>query len=251
MSVNRLLKEPSIVLPSFARRQASHAPSTLGSSAQWSPDSVTKSIFTRPLGRFLTEHNNGCSERYYGPTSLESLLLDIKDRITESSDFETQMLRECALQARHKIDLLVGQGEEELIKDRSPPTAPPFAILDAMIEPYFSSISHHFPIWTKERFNRMTTNLRQSPSEQDLASIVCCNNLILMALSANLLCSHQGKSIQSRQVRKTSSIDFDVIAGFLKNAKRALKNIDQIVSPRLINVQALLSLVRSFSPQPK
>ena len=171
-------------------------------------------------------------------------MLDMKDIITEGLEFETQTLRECVLQAQRKIDLLVGQGEDELIKDRSPPTVPPFAILDAMVEPYFASISYHVPIWTRERFNRIATALRQSiPSEQDLASIICCNNLILMALSANSLCSHRGESLQTNQARKTSSFDFDVIAGFLNNAKRALKNIDQIVSPRLINVQALLSLV--------
>jgi len=51
------------------------------------------------------------------------------------------------------------------------------------------------------------------------------------------------QALRPRLRQLTSSIDFDVIAGFLTNAKRALKNIDQFVSPRLINVQALLSLV--------
>lgn len=40
-------------------------------------------------------------------------------------------------------------------------------------------------------------------------------------------------------------MEFDMIAGFLANARRAVQNIDQLVSPGLINVQALLSLVRS------
>lgn len=58
--------------------------------------------------------------------------------------------------------------------------------------------------------------------------------------------------MQIKQAAKTSSIDFDIITGFLTNAKRALKHIDQLVSPRLTNVQALLSLVclRLMLPYP-
>jgi hypothetical protein len=66
-----------------------------------------------------------------------------------------------------------------------------------------------------------------------------------MAMSADSLGSHQRESMMSKQTRKTSSIDFDLIAGFLTNAKRAVSIIDQLVSPHLINVQALLSLVMS------
>ncbi|KAK2743553.1 hypothetical protein FQN57_004851 [Myotisia sp. PD_48] len=215
-------------------------------------NSGTFSIFTRPSGRFLTDHNNRDSERYVGPTSLDSLILDIKDVIAEHTESENQSLQECAQLAQCKINHLVGLREEELLKNGSPPTVPPFAILDAMIEPYFASINRKFPIWTKERFVRMATALQHSPSpEQDVASIVCCNNLILMTLTATSLSSRRGKSVHMQKfTRKTSSIDSDLIAGFLTNAKRAFENIDQIVSPRLINVQALLSLVCSHLYQP-
>lgn len=209
---------------------------------------MTKPVFTRPLGRFLTNLNddNSSGERYFGPTSLESLVLDIKDVIAKLLGSESQRLRECALLAQRKIDLLIGRGHEELIKDGSPPTAPPFAILDAMIEPYFATINPHFPIWTKEQFNRMATALRQSTSpEQNAASIISCNNLILMTLTANSLRSRWGRPVQIKHAHKSSSIDFDVTTGFLTNAKRAIENIELVLSPRLVNVQALLSLVRS------
>ncbi|KAL8824485.1 MAG: hypothetical protein Q9191_005029 [Dirinaria sp. TL-2023a] len=179
------------------------------------------------------------------------LSTDMKDVIAEDLEIETPTLRECVLQAQRRIDDLVGQGEDDFTIDRSPPTAPPFAILDAMIEPYFATFGKHVPIWRKESFNRMAAILREStPSEQDLASIICCNNLILMALSANTLCSRRADSLRTKQASKNSSIDSDVISGFLNNAKRALKNIDQLVSPRLINVQALLSLGPSGRPIP-
>lgn len=172
-------------------------------------------------------------------------MLNIKDELSESPGVDSSALEESIQEAQRNIDLLVLQDEDKFTGETALPTAPPFAILDAMVELYFGTMNHHFPIWTKEKFTQMTAILRQSSSsERDLASIVCCNNLILMAMSAESLSAHQRDSIQSKEARKISSIDSDIIAGFLANAKRAVKNIDQLVSPSLINVQALLSLVR-------
>lgn len=171
-------------------------------------------------------------------------MLNIKDAMFEIPGVESNAIEECVLQAQQKIDLLVSQGEDKYTGEISLPTEPPFAILDAMIETYFGSMNQYFPIWTKNRFRQMATRLRESSSsERDLASIICCNNLILIAMSAESLCAHQRDHYQSKGARRTSSIDTDIIAGFLANAKRAIRNVDQLVSPRLLNVQALLSLV--------
>jgi hypothetical protein len=145
-------------------------------------------------------------------------------------------VRECALLAHHKIDLLIAW-EEELIKDGSAPTAPPFSVLEAMIESYFATIKPHFPIWTKEHFIRLATASQESDfPDQDRAYIICSNDLILMALAANSLRSRPGKQVKSKRTRKTSSIDFDLTKSFLTNAKRAIENVELLLSPRLINV---------------
>lgn len=90
----------------------------------------------------------------------------------------------------------------------------------------------------------MATALRQSTvPERDLASIICCNNLILMTLTANSVSSRQGRSAKTKHRLQTPSMHSELITGFVRNAERAFRNIDQVVSPRLINVQALLSLV--------
>lgn len=173
-------------------------------------------------------------------------MLDLRDVIAERFGTETGELSECAQLAQRKIDLVISQGEEELIRHGAPPTAPPFAILDAMIEPYFATINPQFPIWRKDQFIQLANALRQSASpEQDWASSICCNNLILMSLTANSLRSHRGRPVQSQHARKISSIDSDLTIAFLANAKRAVGNIQLVLAPRLINVQALLSLVCS------
>lgn len=170
-------------------------------------------------------------------------MLDLKDVITERFETATPTLRERAVLAQRNIDLLLDQ-EEEPIKDGSLPTTPPFIILDLILEPYFATVNDYFPIWTKERFRLMATALRQSTvPERDLASIICCNNLILMTLTANALSSRQGRSAKTKHRLQTPSVDSELITGFVRNAERAFKNIDQLVLPRLINVQALLSLV--------
>ncbi|KAE8131094.1 putative fungal-specific transcription factor [Aspergillus pseudotamarii] len=239
-STQRLFEESSTV-SSSSRRLASASRPTPQLTPQRFPDPLKSPIFTRPRGRFLLDQKS--DERCFGPTALESLMLNIKDELLESPDMDRGTVKECVLQAQRKIDLLVGQGEEMPLGEKSPPTTPPFAILDAMIEPYFTTVNEHFPIWTKKGFMQMATTLRQStPAQRDLASIICCNNLILMAMSADSLSSHQRESMQPKPTRKSSSIDFDLIAGFLTNAKHAVNNLDQLVSPHLINVQALLSL---------
>ncbi|KAI1776600.1 hypothetical protein F4818DRAFT_354047 [Hypoxylon cercidicola] len=226
---------------------------TLQSGHTWPTPEETTSIlhetevFRRPLGHFLRSHDVEGSERYFSPTSLESLMYDIKDLFLVpliNGESENQSVRQCALLAQHKLVDLVSRNEE-IIRNGAPPTAPPISILKAMIEPYFVTVNPQLPIWTRESFMRVATALEEnSLVNQDLGLVVCSNNLILMTLAANL--SHaspqQDKSRQSKSARIGSSINLDLMNGFLANAKRAVEYAGLLLSPRLINVQALLSL---------
>ncbi|KAI0900049.1 fungal-specific transcription factor domain-containing protein [Annulohypoxylon nitens] len=212
-----------------------------------SPTSCESPIFKRPLGHFLRSQNGENTERYFDPTSLESLLYSIRDSLLEplvSGGSENQSVRESALLAQQKLDRLLNR-EETTIRNGILPTAPPISILKAMVEPYFSTINSHFPIWTKESFMEIVAALQETESsDQDLGRIVCSNNVILMTLAANLLQPppHPDKSSRSRSTRGASSIDLDLTKGFLANARRAIEHADVLLTPRLINVQALLSL---------
>ncbi|EFQ96991.1 hypothetical protein MGYG_00034 [Nannizzia gypsea CBS 118893] len=240
-SLKRLFEGSLVVVPPSSRYPVSPSRTTPQLSPQQSADPAKVPVFTVPLGRHHLGPDN--DRRFFGPTALESLMLNIKDEISDIPDIESHTLKEGVLQAQRKVSLLVDQQDDGPTKGNSPPTAPPFAILDAMVEPYFATTNHHFPIWTKEKFTRMAATLRQSAvPDQDLASIICCNNLVLMAMSADSLCSNRRESLQTKQARKSSSIDSDIVEGFLTNAKRSLNNLDQLISSRLINVQALLSM---------
>ncbi|KID84202.1 Transcription factor, fungi [Metarhizium guizhouense ARSEF 977] len=169
-------------------------------------------------------------------------MLNFKDTLADGLDPETPALKECTDLALCDVCLPMNQ-REELPTDESLPTAPPSAILNAMIEPYFAAVNPHFPIWTKQQIQEMAATLEQSTSpERDAATMICCNNLILMTLTANSLRSRWGKPLQTKHRRRHLSVDSDITAGFLMNAKRAIKHVELLLSPCLVNVQALLSL---------
>ena len=243
-SLKRLLEERSTGSPASTRTPPSPTGRVDDSSAPWFPEAAPVLTFAKPCGHFIVDNNQDIkSERYFGPTSFESLILDLKDVVTESFETATPTLRECAALAQHNIDLLLDQ-EDEPTKDGALPTTPAFVILELMIEPYFATFNDYFPIWTKERFRGMASVLRQSTvPERDLASVICCNNLILMTLTANSMRFRQGRPAKAEHRLQTPSMDSELITDLVNSAERAFKNIDQLLSPRLINVQALLSLV--------
>ncbi|EFY88260.1 fungal specific transcription factor [Metarhizium acridum CQMa 102] len=126
---------------------------------------ITRRGITRPQGTFLTIPSQGLGEKLFGPTSLESLMLNFKDMLADVLDSEAPLLKECTQSALRDVGLPMSQ-REELPADESLPTARP-----------------------------------------------------------NL------------------SIDSDITAGFLMNAKRAIKHVELLLSPCHVNDQALLSLM--------
>lgn len=165
----------------------------------------------------------------------------------QTSKPEVEELSEAVLLAHDKIESLLSR-DNGPIQDGCAPTIPPYSVLEAMIEPYFSTINPYFPIWTKTRFIQFSTASQHSKGlEQDRAYITCSNNLILMTLAATSLRSRSAQQAHSAHQSRSSSVDFDLTRTFLTNAKRAIKNVELLLSPHLINVQALLSLV-STSP---
>ncbi|KAI0172148.1 hypothetical protein GGR52DRAFT_549200 [Hypoxylon sp. FL1284] len=236
--VNRLVSGTTALPDAFAGPQTS---STWPTPTETTCSSHEPAVFKRPIGHFLRDVQD--NERYFNPTSLGSLMYDVGNHFLEpliSGGSENQSVRHGALLAQHRLDELVSR-DEEIVRNGVPPTAPPVSILRAMIEPYFEIVNPHFPIWTKESFVRMATTLE----DQDLGLVVCSNNLIFMTLAANTSRgpSHQGKLRQAGEARNgSSSINVDLMNGFLTNAKRGVEFAELLLSPRLINVQALLSL---------
>jgi hypothetical protein len=185
-------------------------------------------------------------ERFFGPTSLETVVRETAELLVKpsiESDLSNQAVRQLVTTANTKINELIAE-VEDFTEYGSSLEAPPLPLLEAMIEPYFALINPSFPIWTKEKFTKLTAVVQASEDRcQNRAYVVCANNLILMTLTSNSLRYCQRKDSKSD---KLSSIDADLIRTFLANAKRAIRNVELLVAPSLLNVQALLSLVSSL-----
>jgi len=113
-----------------------------------------------------------------------------------------------------------------------------------VIDPYFENINPAFPVWTKEEFRLLVKMSQESENViQDRAYVVSCNNLILLTLGPSSLQTCAMNNFASDPLRKAVSIDLDIAKSLITNAKRSITNIELLLSPRLLNLQALLSLV--------
>ncbi|KAI4262738.1 MAG: hypothetical protein L6R42_002087 [Xanthoria sp. 1 TBL-2021] len=221
-------------------RLYAHSSKGSQSSPTWSFEGNTppapQAKFRKPVGHFLPIHRGTSGRRYFGPTCLESLMHDMNTRIIQplqDSRPEIETMGAAVLSAHHKIEFLLGR-DDELIQNGSLPTSPPYSVLEAMIETYFAAINPYFPIWTKGHFVQLAlASQRFEGPDQDLAFITCSNNLILMTLAANSLRSRSAQQAQSTHKSQSSSVDFDLTRTFLTNAKRAIQNIELLLSPRL------------------
>lgn len=214
--------------------------------------SIKRSLFMRPPGRLFEDRDNLIGTLHFGSTSLESLLLGITDSIPNLIDSDAQEVNDATV-IQNRINSFVGSRCPKHLSGAALPTEPPLVLLECMLEPYFSVINPHFPIWSRDRFQKMVTSLQQEPKclEDEWASIVCCNNLILIKLTADSMHFAQRRAAQSgsKESNSVSTMTFDLIAGFLANSKRAIENLG-LLSPRLVNLQALLSLVCNRSALP-
>lgn len=205
---------------------------------------------SRPYGRRCSIRNVGGHERYCGSTSLVSLVQDMAVVIqTNLCDQEHPGDAAFAAAAREELlQLTEAHDDYHRVSDGSVLTSPPQVIIEAMIDPYFDMVNPHMPIWTKDGFRRLMESTGQLfDASKRRAYDVCANNLVLLTLQAKSLHSRatSAHSLPFAERPATPSIDGDLIRSFIVNAKRALENVELLIlSPNLLSLQALLSLVR-------
>jgi len=207
---------------------------------------------TRKFGNIASNHRviqqTSGHGRHLGQTCLAALMHDMnKNVLSPLCVTEAEILRTSGsyATASEKINHLMNIKEHsDLIQDGSPPTSPPLLMLEAVMDPYFDNINPSFPIWTKEEFRLLVKTSQESEHVvEDRAYIVSCNNLILLTLGPRSLQSCAMNNFASDPRRKADSIDLDIVKSLVTNAKRSITNIELLLSPRLLNLQALLSLV--------
>lgn len=195
-----------------------------------------------PVSRRAFRLTEGC-EIYSGPTSLHCLILDAQEFILDP------MTRACIVQ-EHEVAPLKARLEALLVtpntlahgesRDDLPPAMPPMAMFEAMIGPYFEQINPTFPLWTGEGIRAQIALYQPGHT----ACAISANNIILLTLTAKFIRTASSKdSHSSPEEQLFSSIENELTGPFITNARRAAKNTDKLLAPKLANIQALLSLV--------
>lgn len=125
----------------------------------------------------------------------------------------------------------------EFSGDGSPIASPPRPLLEASIDCFLNEINLDVPIFQEARLREaIQDHYSKDITETDEALSLCFNNIILLTLGL--------KSRLSRLNRPSIyGMEDELMLSFLKNAHRAFQKFDRYFKPRLVNAQALVTLV--------
>ena len=205
----------------------------------------------------LTTERYLVNDHHYGTSSLASLFNEIQGlidtRLTDKKDSVSangstsplDSLQECQLALRNIAKTLIYHDSLDVPGEDLPPTLPPREVLEAKVESYFSQANSILPIFRKSAFCENIQRIYTAATD-DIAWIICFNNIILQTLSADTI-QHVDESDDSHVTQRNSS-EKELLQPLLVNYRRGLKRIDRLLEPKLVNVQALLLMVSNLMP---
>lgn len=192
------------------------------------------------------------NEQHYGTSSLASLFSEIElileTRLGDEKDNtvnSNETLRECQSALHNMAKTMMYHDSLDLPSEDLPPTLPPKDVLDAVVDTYFGQVNSMLPVFRKDTFCENIQRIYDGGLDQaDSAWILCFNNVILQTLSTD---SIEFLSPVDRRVATTQgeSQEAELLRPLLVNYRRGLKKLDCLLEPKLINIQALLTMVSS------
>ncbi|KAF4958426.1 hypothetical protein FGADI_2348 [Fusarium gaditjirri] len=213
---------------------------TSGSTSSTPDSSHSRCTSLRPA-QFRLLHRADGPHQYVGSTSLDSLINNFTHSILVPScqnPYQHMATRNDFMVAKDRLFQIAS--EAELLpspRNLSPPTTPPLGIIQPMIDPYFDNINRHMPIWSRDRFRDFIADMQLASGDQPHAAhVIFFNSLAILILTAKLA------STSGNPGSNWSSIDLELVKYFLSNAAWAVHNLQELMTQRLSNIQALLSL---------
>ncbi len=124
----------------------------------------------------------------------------------------------------------------EECSDGGPLSLPPRFLLESILDPFLKELNPILPIFARSSLLE-AIKVQYDPQQQrlDPAWATCFNNLILQILTI--------KAGSSPESPLQNSMDDTLRTTFLTNAQRCYSNLKALLKPRVVNVQAFLSLV--------
>jgi hypothetical protein len=144
------------------------------------------------------------------------------------------------LERKYEVVHLEPYREDDLGVPGQTIALPPQMLLDASMQFFFDEPFSGMPIVQKESvFEAIRDLYGPNKRPRDTAWVVLLSNIVLL--------SAWGKSNGQHDNIVTGSMENGILVSLIDNSKRALHRLEQFSTLRLINVQALLSLVGDLS----
>lgn len=127
---------------------------------------------------------------------------------------------------------------EEGGSDGTPLSLPPRFLLETILDPFLKELNPILPIFARSSLLE-AIKVQYDPQQHQLdqAWATCFNNLIL-----EILTTKAGAGVESLS---PNAMGDSLTTTFLMNAQRCYCNVERLLKPRVVNVQALLSMVGS------
>lgn len=200
-------------------------------------------------------------KQYYGSSSLTSLIGKICSSLQDCvrSDEDCGMndgsdssadgsLHECMTMMEGMAKSLEMEKRLDQSSDGQPLTLPPRELLDAFVEIYFNQINWMLPLFHKDTFSEnVRRSYEQGPDASD-AWILCLNGIVLLMLNIRALGSSKNAADRANTTAD-NTMEADLIKPFHANFRRGLNELQSLLEPSLVNVQALILMVSNHSRQ--
>ena len=206
--------------------------------------------------RYLVKES-GSDERFFGSGSMYSIWVEITTKgLFARSSPETQDLQnpkrplENAVVASLDPNLISAleracehlqnysaEPAQEGCSDRTPLSLPPRFLLETILDPFLKELNPILPIFARSSLLEAIKVQYDPRQEQQLdpAWAICFNNLILRILTT--------KASRTVESPARNTMDDRLRTHLLLNAQRCYSDLGGLLKPRIVNVQALLSMV--------
>ena len=127
--------------------------------------------------------------------------------------------------------------EPNFSSDGKAVSSPPRSFIDTVVDCFLSNINSTRPIFQESRLkSAIEHNDSGQVSESMEGRDLCFSNIILLTLDLK-------SRLARRSHSKGNGMDEDLLMSFWKNSQRAFGHLSTYLEPRLVNVQALATLV--------
>lgn len=195
------------------------------------------------------------NSQYHGSSSLTSLITRIHLSLQEygkvdddnpmgdvEPEFLAKVLQDCMAMIEDMARTIEVYGRLDQSNDGRSLVLPPQRLLQAFVKPYFTQVNWMLPVFHQTSFLEKIRQSYELGSEACDAWILCFNNILLQTLEIRALGSPTKSDDHDGTVTE-DAMEAELIRPFYANFRRGLSQLERLLAPSLVNVQALISMV--------